>query len=171
MIIIADFAFIVIVVLILGTSVAVGISMWILDHLALLAVLFILKSFFLFHNVIFRKEQKGTYYIGVAIFTIADICRNLLFLWLSAQILEAMFAGDIFNLFGELLLLVIEVPVYFICAETTMFPIYSDSVDSVWTCVFLQIIAVAALALVGWKFFIGIAIAIVPLLLTAFLLS
>ncbi|MCD8020807.1 MAG: hypothetical protein LUF92_14890 [Clostridiales bacterium] len=168
MIIVFDITFLLIIVLILGAGSVAAAASWVLNHLAIVFIVLMLKSLLLVGKAVLCKGKPVSYYIGATLFLLLDVARTGYALWAIVQLLENMMGGDIFQFAGGLIVLILVGALVVFFAETPMYLFYNEFFDDltggIGLCIIMQIVAIGCIFLImnffSWILFIIMAIVV-----------
>lgn len=134
-------------------SIAVTVQ-WVLNHIFIVAIIIVGKTFLLFGGLVFEKGQDLLHKLLVAAFIIADIVRNGYFFACIIHILGDMFSGGLWG-FIIGIISIIGGGLFLLCAaEVPMYPVYDNiglntENKDLKMYIVLEIVAVIALVIVS----------------------
>lgn len=145
----------------LGVSGAAGVADWMLNHLALVFFLLVLKSLLVMGSGFFKENNHPSYYIALTLIILADMVRNGVFVYFASILLSELFSGSFFEFIFEIFALLIGGPMLFLASEGPMYIVYdmmddpgptrNEPVDmsTFWLCIGLEALSIVAMLSAG----------------------
>lgn len=103
----SDLGIILLMVLIFGASIPVAAANWMLENIALIAFILLVKSLFFIGRGFLAQNQTPAYHLTVFLTLALDIIRSGIFLYIGVDMLSSLFQHGIFGMilgFFELLI-------------------------------------------------------------------
>jgi hypothetical protein len=154
-----DLTFLVVVIFIVGVGSAAVVSQWVLNHVALVMAVLILKSILCIGTASAQNKSTG-YYLSLGGLFVVDVAKNALFLAFVLKLLEALFSGGLLMFLVQSLGVIIGVPLGIIAAEGPMYFAYEllegmsgtaeENIKDIGICVLLELLSIVGLAILYW---------------------